>query len=309
MAGILFILSVLSVRFVHSGPFQANWSTTIVDPQRPNHKIPIEVSYPVSGGPYPVIIFAHGWEGRVRWYDYIYDSMVPHGYVVGLPASEENLGASGTTLAKDQRYLLDYLVEQNNNRSSPVYNKIASKGYFASGHSMGGEATILSGSNYNLGETFKNEFDGMMTLSACGGNTEKNALKSMTKPAFIMSGSSDCTCNPKTASIPFYNILNSNSNDPCKYLAIIKDGIHCFFCDFDYDYAPQARVDECLIMMHPCGDKLEMKVQIGIINRYMKMFMDAVISGDSNGYKNVTDTLQSDLASGVMSQIAANCTL
>eukprot|EP01084_Bolivina_argentea_P198521 339920_1 len=303
----IFVLGLLFIG-ANCGPFQANWSTTIIDPNRPTHKIPVEISYPVSGGPYPVIIFAHGWEGRVRWYDYIYDNMVPHGYVVGLPASEENLGASGTTLARDQRYLLDYLVEQSKNRSSPVYNKIASSGYFASGHSMGGEATLLSASNYNLGENFTNEFDGMMTLSACGGNTEKKALQTMTKPAFIMSGSSDCTCNPKTTSIPFYNVLNEGP-DKCKFLAIMKDAIHCFFCDFDYDYAVEARIAECKVFMPPCGDALDMRTQIDIINQYMIMFMDAVISGDSNQYANITTTLQNDKANGVMSTIEANCTL
>ena len=156
---LLLLLSVTAVSSLSNiaGPFSGNWSTIIYDPSRPTHAIPIEVSYPISGGPYPLIIFAHGWEGRVRWYDYIWDNMIPQGYVVGIPASEENLGASGITLAKDQRYLLDYLISQSNNASSPVYNKILQTpgGYFASGHSMGGEATILSATDYNLGETFQ----------------------------------------------------------------------------------------------------------------------------------------------------------
>eukprot|EP00483_Globobulimina_turgida_P001809 UN01811 len=168
-------------------------------------------------------------EGRVRWYDYIYDNMVPNGYVVAMPATEEHLIAHHEILAKDQRYALDYLVEQNSNRSSPIYNKIG-KGYIASGHSMGGESTILAATNYDLNETYNNEFDAMMLLSACAGddNTLKNALKSMVKPSFIMSGSQDCACNPNTTSVPFYNILNEG-NDQCKYLAVIKDGTHCFF--------------------------------------------------------------------------------
>ena len=83
-----------------------------------------------------MIVFAHGWEGRVRWYDYIADNMVPQGYVVAVPASEENLGASGVTLAADQRFVLDWLVQQSGDAKSPVYNKIASSGYFAAGHSM-----------------------------------------------------------------------------------------------------------------------------------------------------------------------------
>lgn len=148
----------------------------------------------------------------------------------------------------------------------------------------------------------------MMLLSACGGNTEKKALNNMTKPAFIMSGSSDCTCNPKTTSIPFYEVLNDGI-DECKYLAIIKDGIHCFFCDFDYDYLPQMRIDECLIFMNPCGDSLGMKEQINIINKYMIMFMNSVYNKDMNGFNNITINLQNDLENGVMSEIRANCTL
>lgn len=294
---------------VHAGPFSGNYSTTITDPARPSHNIPLEVSYPISGGPYPVIVFAHGWEGRVRWYDYIADHMVPQGYVVAVPASEENLGASGVTLAKDQRFVLDWLLQQNSDVTSPVYNKIATSGYFASGHSMGGEATILSATNYDLGETFEHEFDAMMLLSACGGKTEKDALKNMTKPAFIMSGSSDCTCNPKTTSEPFMQILNSGADLSPHYLAIIKDGIHCWFCDFDYDYLKEERQKECLMLMNPCGDQLEMHQQIDLINEYMLMFFNAVRDSNSEQYANIGSSLEADYEAGVMSKISVNCTL
>ena len=54
---------------------------------------------------------------------------------------------------------------------------------------------------------------------------------------------------------------------------------------------------------------LDMHTQIEIVNRYMIMFMNSVLNGDSNGFKNVTMTLQDDLSKGVLSEIAANCTL
>ena len=166
----------------------------------------------------------------------------------------------------------------------------------------------MSATNYDLGEAFEHEFDAMMLLSACGGNTEKKALQNMTKPAFIMSGSSDCTCNPKTTSEPFMDILNSGP-DACKFMGIIQDGIHCWFCDFDYDYLKEERQKECLMLMNPCGDQLEMHQQLDIVNEYMSMFMNAVRDSDGEQYANVSSTLQADYKAGVMSKISVNCTL
>ena len=78
------------------------------------HEIPIEVWYPgnmTKDSPKaPILVFGHCLFGPDHYYDYIWKTLVPKGYIVILPVGDRFSG-SEIELARDMRYTLDWLMD------------------------------------------------------------------------------------------------------------------------------------------------------------------------------------------------------
>ncbi|GAB4487149.1 MAG: carboxylic ester hydrolase [Anaerolineales bacterium] len=127
----------------------------------------------LPGGPYPVLVFSHGWDGFRQQSTYQMEELASRGYIVLAPdyaygamvtrypngdvaynnpaalpkdaPSEQYEIAARKLVAQwsdDIRYTLDYFSAQNADASSPFYQTLNLEKIGAFGHSTGGGATI-----------------------------------------------------------------------------------------------------------------------------------------------------------------------
>ena len=107
-----------------------NSKTTIVDPARPTHNIPMLLYFPCPMEPqqqFPYMVFGHAAESQDTWYDYIWKGMVPQGYIISLLGSYEYVSEQ-QNFARDQRYTNDWLRDTcNYDPKCPLYGMVAGK--------------------------------------------------------------------------------------------------------------------------------------------------------------------------------------
>jgi dienelactone hydrolase len=103
-------------------------------------------TYDASGAPYAAITFGHGFFQAVSTYQSTLEHLATHGFFVIASDSEGGLFPSHQNFANDLRQSLTYLEQENANSSSIFFNQIRTNRFGASGHSMGGGASILAAS-------------------------------------------------------------------------------------------------------------------------------------------------------------------
>lgn len=127
----------------------------------------------LAGGPYPVLIFSHGWDGFRQQSTYQMEELASRGYIVlapdyaygalvtrypngdvaynnpaalpkGLPDDQYEIAARKLVAqwAQDIAFTLDYFSAQNGDTASPFYQQLDLEKVGAFGHSTGGGATI-----------------------------------------------------------------------------------------------------------------------------------------------------------------------
>eukprot|EP00483_Globobulimina_turgida_P007857 UN07872 len=211
----MFALVVFALLHCTNGDYDViTWKTKIYNPTWDvfTDKIPLLIHYPKTDDKtlkFPVIVFNHGGDCKNTYYDYVWQNLAPQGYIVAMPGLYEHPWISEYEYTAAQRYTLNWLRSDcNANTSCPLYGMVGNKS-IASGHSMGGGASFLSVSNFNVNETFENEFDASFTLSGCDNRYDEliTSLHNVekTKTMFIMSGSRDCICPPDRNSDVFYD--------------------------------------------------------------------------------------------------------
>ena len=167
----------------------------------------------------------------------------------------------------------------------------------------------MSVGNANVNEAFEYEFDALMTLSGCGYREVAEAAKNVTKPAFILSGSSDCICPPSVYADPYY--FNDIPSTTCKYIGIITNGTHCHFGE-------TGEVEDILcgdVEADSCANKTNTRMEIpkqdqwNIVNEYFSLFMYATLYTDQNSLalNNISLQLQNDYNNGIMYETNSNC--
>ncbi len=222
---------------------------TFVDPAR-NRTIPTELYYPAStpghnvpvaqppGDGFPAITFGHGYLMVWSAYANIWQALVPRGYVVAFPRTEEGLLPSHLELARDLVFLVARLRQENENASSPFFGALAEEAAVM-GHSMGGGASVLAAA-----------LDTTITALANMAAAETNpsaiqAASNVGQPALVISGSLDGVTPPAEHQIPIYQALAST----CKTYVSITGGSHCQFamynlnCSLGEAFAPPPTID------------------------------------------------------------------
>jgi dienelactone hydrolase len=217
-------------------PYQTGQtSITFTDPDRNNRSIPTQIFYPtnsgglnvpVASGEFPVIAFGHGFVMVYSAYEYLWQVLVPQGYILVLPTTEGNLSPNHQALGLDLRFLLGKMKSENLNPASLFYEHIAD-GSAIMGHSMGGGAAFLACENFS-------EVNAMITFAAAETNPSAiQAAVSIEVPTLVFSGSNDCVTPPPNHQVPMYNNLSS----PCKTFISITGGGHCYFADYNFNCA------------------------------------------------------------------------
>jgi pimeloyl-ACP methyl ester carboxylesterase len=211
-------------------------SLTFTDPARGNRQIPTEIYYPAAapgenvpvGGPpgarYPVLSVGHGFLLPVSAYAYIWNGLVPAGYIVALPDTEGDLSPSHLDLGLDLGFVAAALAaESSGNPASLFYERVAAAAA-AMGHSMGGGASFLAAAQNPV-------ISALANLAAAETNPSAiQAAAQIEVPALVFAGSLDCVTPPAQHQIPMYNALAAD----CKTYVNVTGASHCQFAEQNF---------------------------------------------------------------------------
>lgn len=198
------------------------------DPARNNQLVTAEVWYPADvagvGVPLaagaaelPVIAFGHGFQMPASAYGYLWEALVPRGYVFAAATTAGELFPNHASFAADLRFLVEELRRLDQTPGSLFNDKLSDQAALI-GHSMGGGAAVLAAKDAP-------SIQALVTLAAADTNPSSVAAASgVTQRALTLSGSADCVVPPSTQ-----NSLHQNLASPCRWRATLTGGNHCFF--------------------------------------------------------------------------------
>jgi len=226
------LITVISFSVTIAQPFKlGKTAKTFIDPSRSNRKIPSIIYYPATatgsnqpivnnGQKFPVISFGHGFVMKSSDYKYLADALVPLGYIVIFPSTEQGVPPNHNNFGLDEAFTAKEMVNWGNNTSNFFYGVVADKKAIG-GHSMGGGASFL-GAKYNP------DLDAFFNLSAAETFINESAIiaaKRINIPALVITGTDDHVAPPTTNSRKMFNFLNSD----CKTFVNIDNATHCQF--------------------------------------------------------------------------------
>ncbi len=141
-----------------ASPAVVTRTETFVDPSRPtgapanlpDRTLVTTIRFPRPGGPYPLIVLAHGSDGHPRKFDELTRAWAASGYVVAAPAFPlTNDRAPGDSMVADfveqpadVRFVIDEVMRLGRERGDPLRTRLDPELVGVAGLSFGG-ATIL----------------------------------------------------------------------------------------------------------------------------------------------------------------------
>ena len=168
---------------------------------------------------YPIVSWANGTGCAPSMYDGLLRELASAGYIV--VASSETMAADGTA----QIAAIDFVISENSNKSSALYNKVNSSKIGVIGHSQGGRSSVNAGAS-----------DSRITcvLSLAGSNFVEEAEK-LSKPVLFMAGTKDKIVDADRWIVTAYNAVTG----PAVY-ASLNGAIHTTCCSNPTAYSNYA---------------------------------------------------------------------
>ncbi len=182
----------------------------------------VPVAIPPEGG-FPAIAFGHGY--LIPWsdYSYIWEELVPEGYILLMATGRSGLFPDHEQFGLDLAFLVDEIFERSMDPESGWYEKISTKSAVM-GHSMGGGASVLAAS-YNP------EIDAVINLAAAETNPSAiQAASSVDVPMMLLAGWNDCVTPLEDHQLPMYGALASGT----RALINLDGATHCQFCNYNF---------------------------------------------------------------------------
>ena len=259
-------------------------SLTYYDPARNNRAIPVQVYYPgvqagtnvqVAEGKFPVVVFGHGFAMVYSAYQYLWNDLVPGGYIVILPTTEGSIfpAPNHQQFGLDLAFCLSKMKSEGEVSSSPFYGRIASTSAIM-GHSMGGGAAFLACQNNSSPTT-------LVTFAAANTNPSAiTAAQYVTIPSVVFAGANDCVTPPSEHQIPMYNALATSQ----KMMITIQGGGHCYFADYNFNCA----FGEATCSPSPAITRTE---QQSVILDYLNLYFNYILKGRCNSWGTLNDSL------------------
>lgn len=229
---ILFLVFVFLFQLMFAQYEIGTTTITFIDESRSDREIETKVFYPadnagadmpVADGEFPLLVFGHGFAMVYEAYSNLWDTIVPHGYIMAFPTTE-----SGTLFpapdhwkfAMDLLYLKHAFDSLDALSGDRFEGKIADK-CAVMGHSMGGGATFNAAKDNSVFTTLI----AMAPADSKEPNTSVIGALGVTIPSVVFMGENDGVAPPDEHQIPMYNNLASS----CKTLITINGGGHCYF--------------------------------------------------------------------------------
>jgi dienelactone hydrolase len=186
----------------------------------------------LSGGPYPVVSFAHGYTTNTATNHPVnLARLASYGYIVIAPRSYESVLDVFQTeaLGHDLASAYNYLASQNSNSSSFLYQGVQTNGFSAAGHSMGGHAAISEASQNSAVKTIVTWAAQNMAIPVVA----QDQIRNVHVPVQMIAGTNDTTVSASTTSAIY------NNGNPPIILNNLVGGTHLGF----YDSGPQWQLD------------------------------------------------------------------
>ena len=197
---------------------QTDW--TLVDPERDDREVPCMVWYPTEfPGPYPAVVFAHGFVMAPDDYEGLVEALVQVGYVFVSIGTEQGFAPSHEAYGQDLAFVAE---EISGNAVGGVLNGSFDGRIAIGGHSMGGGASWLSAESNPPVDAF------FVFAPAETNPSAISAGASIEAPALVVSGTGDAVTPPATQHEPIYEAA---VNSPCRAFVSIPDGGHCGYAD------------------------------------------------------------------------------
>ena len=168
---------------------------------------------------YPIVSWANGTGCPPSLYDGLLRELASAGFIV--VASSETMAADGTA----QIAAIDFVISENSNKSSALYNKVNSSKIGVIGHSQGGRSSVNAGAS-----------DSRITcvLSLAGSNFVEEAEK-LSKPVLFMAGSKDKVVDPQKWIVTAFDAVKG----PAVYSSL-NGAIHTTCCSNPTAYSNYA---------------------------------------------------------------------
>ena len=165
---------------------------------------------------YAILSWANGTGCAPSLYDGLLKEIAKGGYIV--VASSETMSADGTA----QIAAIDFVIDENSNKSSALYNKVNSSKIGVFGHSQGGRSSVNAGAMDNRISC---------VLSLAGSSYTEEATK-LSKPVFFMAGTKDKIVDADRWLVTAYNSVTG----PAVY-ASLNGAIHTTCCSDPAKYS------------------------------------------------------------------------
>lgn len=271
------------------GPARADWavghrSVTYQDPARGNRSIPVEIYYPAEGagddvpvapGEFPIYVFGHGYLLTWDLYSFVWNGLVPNGFLVALPKTEGSLFPSHGEFGEDLAFLVAKLRSAGGDPGSPLYGHVAETAAIG-GHSMGGGASFLAAAEDPTIDAIANLAAAETNPSAIG------AASDVAIPALLFAGGNDCVTPPEGHQLPMYDALASD----CKTCVEIAGASHCQFAAYSFP---------CAFGEGSCADPtISRSAQQATVLDYLLPWLRYELEGDLPSWAAFQELLASD---------------
>ena len=218
----------------------------IVDAIRANRTLPLDVWYPVdatdwtgtfavyallaglgpisdlartdsivsNSGPWPLIVFSHGFGGLNVQSTHLCEHLASHGFIVVAPEHTGNTQAdmSSPDPAADRypdvAFVIDSMAQKNTTPADPFFGRVDTTDVGVAGHSYGGLTATMMASGFGT-DPPDTRVTAIMPVAASNGILSDAQLTSVTIPTLLMVGTLD---GLQSETIRSFNLMSSAPN-------------------------------------------------------------------------------------------------
>jgi len=201
------------------------WDWTLVDADRGGREIAVTAHYPAAWagaesdplpGPYPTVVFGHGFVMAGSDYGSVIDAWVAQDFVVIAVNTEGGLAPDHEAFGLDLAYVAASAAADLTPLSGVLDDRVA-----VGGHSMGGGAAWLAAA-------VGGQADAVFGLAPAETNPSAIAAASSVQiPALVLSGTEDSVTPAADHHTPIY----AGTASACKAFVTLDAGSHCGYAD------------------------------------------------------------------------------